>query len=57
MAAAQNGIDLYWLPLVPADIGSAERPDLGRIAARREGRPACDLYHSALVVYVPEGGS
>ena len=25
------------------------------IASRRERRPACDLYHSALVVHVPEG--
>ena len=56
MATAQNCIDLYWLPLGAG--GHSVRLN-GRIfeaiAARRERRPACDLYHSALVVYVPEG--
>src|SRR5687767_2767780 len=49
-------VDLYWLPLGAG--GHSVRLN-GRIfeaiAARRERRPACDLYHSALVVYVPEG--
>jgi hypothetical protein len=56
MANARSGIDLYWLPLGAG--GHSVRLN-GRIfeaiAARRERRPACDLYHSALVVYVPEG--
>ena len=56
MANARSGIDLYWLPLGAG--GHSVRLN-GRIfevvAARWEGRPACDLYHSALVVQVPEG--
>jgi hypothetical protein len=50
------GIDLYWIPLGAA--GNFVRLN-GRIyesiAARLEQRPARDLYHSALVVFVPEG--
>ena len=56
MANTQSGIDLYWLPLGAG--GHSVRLN-GRIfeavAARRQRRPACDLYHSALVVHVPEG--
>jgi hypothetical protein len=56
MANAQSGIDLYWLPLGAG--GHSVRLN-GRlfeaVAARRQRRPACDLYHSALVVHVPEG--
>jgi hypothetical protein len=56
MAKAQSGIDLYWLPLGAG--GHSVRLN-GRIfeavAARWQGRTACDLYHSALVVHVPEG--
>lgn len=56
MADAQSGIDLYWLPLGAG--GHSVRLN-GRIfeaiAARRVGRPAQDLYHSALVVRVPDG--
>ena len=56
MTHAQSGIDLYWLPLGAG--GHSVRLN-GRIfeaiAARLHGRPACDLYHSALVVWVPEG--
>jgi hypothetical protein len=50
------GVDLYWLPLGAG--GHSVRLN-GRVfeavAARLEGRPPCDLYHSALVVHVPEG--
>jgi hypothetical protein len=50
------GVDLYWLPLGAG--GHSVRLN-GRIfeavAARLEKRPAKDLYHSALVVTVPEG--
>jgi hypothetical protein len=50
------GIDLYWLPLGAG--GNFVRLN-GRIyeaiKARRDRRPVCDLYHSALQVFVPEG--
>jgi hypothetical protein len=50
------GIDLYWLPLGAG--GHSVRLN-GRvfeaIVSRREHRPACDLYHSALEVHLPEG--
>ena len=50
------GIDLYWLPLGAG--GNFVRLN-GRVyeavKARLDGRPACDLYHSALEVFVPEG--
>ena len=50
------GIDLYWLPLGAG--GNFVRMN-GRvyeaIKARLDRRPVCDLYHSALVVFVPEG--
>lgn len=49
-------IDLYWLPLGAG--GHSVRWN-GRVyeavAARLARRPACDLYHSALEVYVPKG--
>jgi hypothetical protein len=51
------GVDLYWLPLGAG--GRSVRLN-GRVfeavVARLEKRPPCDLYHSALVVGVPEGG-
>jgi hypothetical protein len=50
------GIDLYWLPLGAG--GNFVRLN-GRVyealKARLDRRPACDLYHSALEVFVPEG--
>jgi hypothetical protein len=50
------GIDLYWLPLGAG--GNFVRFN-GRvyeaIKARLDRRPVCDLYHSALQVFVPEG--
>jgi hypothetical protein len=50
------GIDLYWLPLGAG--GNFVRLN-GRvyeaIKARLDRRPVCDLYHSALQVFVPEG--
>ena len=53
---ASCGVDLYWLPLGAG--GHSVRLN-GRIfeavAARLERRPTKDLYHSALVVRVPEG--
>jgi hypothetical protein len=50
------GVDLYWLPLGAG--GHSVRLN-GRVfeavAARLDRRPPCDLYHSALVVRVPDG--
>jgi hypothetical protein len=55
-SARTTGIDLYWLPLGAG--GHSVRWN-GRVfeavAAVLEGREHCDLYHSALQVYVPEG--
>jgi hypothetical protein len=55
-AEMELGVDLYWLPLGAG--GHSVRLN-GRVfeavAARLERRPPCDLYHSALVVGVPEG--
>jgi hypothetical protein len=52
----QSSVDLYWLPLGAG--GHSVRLN-GRIfeamVARLEKRPTKDLYHSALVVRVPEG--
>ena len=49
------GIDLYWLPLGAG--GHSVRWN-GRVfewfAAQFDGRERCDLYHSALQVYLPE---
>jgi hypothetical protein len=56
LATQSYGVDLYWLPLGAG--GHCVRLN-GRafeaVAARMQRRPACDLYHSALVVRVPEG--
>lgn len=56
MTSALPAIDLFWLPL---GAGGHFVAFNGRvyeaIAARREHRGALDLYHTALVVTVPEG--
>jgi hypothetical protein len=53
---SELGVDLYWLPLGAG--GHSVRLN-GRVfeavAALLERRSRCDLYHSALVVRVPEG--
>jgi hypothetical protein len=50
------GVDLYWLPLGAG--GHSVRLN-GRVfeavAARLDRRSPCDLYHSALIVRLPEG--
>ena len=55
-AAAIAAVDLYWLPLGAG--GHFVRLN-GRVyeavAARLHRRPACDLYHSALQIELPEG--
>jgi len=52
----RSGVDLYWLPLGAG--GHSVRLN-GRVfeavAARLARRPPCDLYHSGLVVRVPDG--
>jgi hypothetical protein len=54
-AAPTAGIDLYWLPLGAG--GHSVRLN-GKVfewfAARLEHRNRCDLYHSALQVYLPD---
>ena len=54
-ARSEASIDLYWLPLGAG--GHSVRLN-GRVfeavASRMERRPACDLYHFALEVRVPE---
>jgi hypothetical protein len=56
MTVQVSSVDLYWLPLGAG--GHSVRLN-GRVfeavAARLGRRPPCDLYHSALVVRVPEG--
>jgi hypothetical protein len=53
---SEPGVDLYWLPLGAG--GHSVRLN-GRVfeavVSRLERRTACDLYHSALVVHVPDG--
>jgi hypothetical protein len=53
---APPAVDLYWLPLGAG--GHFVRLN-GRVyealAARLQGRPSCDLYHSALQIELPEG--
>ena len=51
-----DGVDLYWLPLGAG--GHFVRLNglaYEAVMAFRERRPRFDLYHSALVVRVPEG--
>jgi hypothetical protein len=54
--AGRAGIDLYWLPLGAG--GNFVRLNglvYEAVKARLDRRPVCDLYHSALQVFVPEG--
>lgn len=51
----ESGVDLYWLPLGAG--GHSVRLNgqiFEALAARLGGRSPCDLYHSALIVQVPE---
>jgi hypothetical protein len=55
-AGADASIDLYWLPLGAG--GHSVRVNgqvFEALLAPLQRRPPCDLYHSALVVRVPEG--
>ena len=52
----EGAIDLYWLPLGAG--GHSVRMNgkvFEAIAARLAHRGGCDLYHSALIVHLPEG--
>jgi hypothetical protein len=56
VAAVAGSVDLYWLPLGAG--GNFVRFNghvYEAIKARLDRRPACDLYHSALQIVVPEG--
>ena len=56
MTVESSGIDLYWLPLGAG--GHSVRLNavvFEAVAARLGRRPACDLYHSALIVRAPTG--
>jgi hypothetical protein len=49
-------VDLYWLPLgADGHFVSLNGRVYEALAARLQRRPACDLYHSALQVELPEG--
>ena len=49
-------VDLYWIPLgAGAHIVKISGTLFEAISALVRRRPRCDLYHSALVVHVPEG--
>jgi hypothetical protein len=55
-SAPITGIELYWLPLGAG--GHSVRLNglvFEALVARLQHRDRCDLYHSALEVYVPEG--
>ena len=54
--AGTAAVDLYWLPLGAGGHFVKFNGRLyERLMARLQGRPTCDLYHSALQIYVPEG--
>ena len=50
------GIDLYWLPLgAGGNFVRLNRRIYEAIEARLNRRPVCELYHSGLQIFVPEG--
>ena len=52
----RGSVDLYWIPLgAGAHVVRLSGKLFEAIAALLQRRPRCDLYHSALVVCVPEG--
>jgi hypothetical protein len=55
-ASAPAAVDLYWIPLgAGAYVVRLNGKLFEAISARVQRRRACDLYHSALEVLVPEG--
>ena len=56
MTRAGDGVDLFWIPLgAGAHVVKATGRAYEALAALKERRPRCDLYHSALEVTVPDG--
>ncbi len=56
MDGRPHGVDLYWLPLgAGGNFVRLNGKIYEAIRSRIERRPACDLYHSGLVLYVPDG--
>lgn len=55
-AEPASSVDLYWIPLgAGAHIVRLSGRAYEAITARLHGRPARDLYHSALIAQAPEG--
>ena len=55
-AAPACYVDLYWIPLgAGSHVVRLSGKAYEAIAARVQGRPARDLYHSALIAQAPEG--
>ena len=55
-AEPHGAIDLYWIPLgAGAHVVRISGTLFEACSALLRRRPRCDLYHSALVVHVPEG--
>ena len=51
-----TGVELSWIPLGAGQrVVAASGKLFEALAALAQGRPRCDLYHSALVVVVPQG--
>jgi hypothetical protein len=56
VSEAGASVDLYWIPLgAGAHVVRISGRIFEALTARASRRPRCDLYHSALVVEVPEG--
>jgi hypothetical protein len=54
--APSSAVDLYWLPLGAGGVSVRLNGKVFEaVVSRLERREACDLYHSALVVRLPEG--
>jgi len=53
---ARGSVDLYWIPLgAGAHVVRASGKVFEAVCALAQRRPRCELYHSAMVVQVPEG--
>lgn len=55
-AGSTGSVDLYWIPLgAGAHVARVSGKLFEAVSALAQRRQRCDLYHSALVVCVPEG--